>query len=82
MNINQIKKKKKLKMRYFVTYESLTEGLLKSMLVVQLRIFVLQTVLMEVTVTWKDFISVIYSLLLSWGYLYYDEYCCLNIVES
>lgn len=69
-------------MRYFVTYESLTEGLLKSMLVVQLRIFVLQTVLMEVTVTWKDFISVIYSLLLSWGYLYYDEYCCLNIVES
>lgn len=34
-------------MKYFVTYESLTEGLL----VVQLRIFVLQTVLMEVTVT-------------------------------
>lgn len=34
-------------MKYFVTYESLTEGLL----VVQLHIFVLQTVLMEVTVT-------------------------------
>lgn len=45
-------------MRYLETYESLTEGLLKSMLVVQLRIFVLQTVLMEVTVTWKDLNSV------------------------